>query len=198
MPQSLESLVADLLDNRFDILRSKCESYSNRFFQLRSKKSFYCYSYITSEQVFEEKVLPPLSGWKNNLHGGDVTISKTDYNHAQRVLSKFGCQNIGDYHDLYLTCDTLLLACVFEAFRDNCYDTYGLGCAEYYGASNLSGNVLLKVCNPELHLLNEREQLELVENMMRGGVSSSMSNDSFKQTTAICRTMMLLSRLHMR
>ena len=172
MPQSLESLVADLPDNRFDILRSKYESYSNSDFQLLCQKSFYCYSYITSEQVFEEKVLPPLSEWKNTLHGGEVTISETDYNQAQTVFSIFGCQNIGDYHDLYLTSDTLLLACVFEAFRDICYDTYGLDCAQYYGASNLSGDAFLKVCKPDLHLLTEREQLELVENMMRGGVSS--------------------------
>ena len=106
------------------------------------------------------------------MHGGEVTIRETNYNHAQTVFSKFGCQNIGDYHDLYLTCDTLLLVCVFEAFRDICYDTYGLDCAQYYGASNLSGVAFLKVCKPDLHLLTEREQLELVENMMRGGVSS--------------------------
>ena len=89
MPPSLESLVADLPDNRFDILRSKYESYSNSDFQLLCQKGFYCYSYITSEQVFEEKVLPPLSEWKNTLHGGEVTISETDYNHAQTVFSKF-------------------------------------------------------------------------------------------------------------
>ena len=59
MPQSLESLVDDLPDNRFDILRSKYESYSNSVFQLLCQKGFYCYSYITSEEVFEEKVLPP-------------------------------------------------------------------------------------------------------------------------------------------
>ena len=172
MPQSLESLVANLPDNCFDILRSKYVSYSNSDFQLLCQKGFYCYSYITSEQVFEEKVLPPLSEWKNTLHGGEVTIRETDYNHAQTVFSKFGCQIIGDYHDLYQTCETLLLACVFEAFRDICSDTYGLDCAQYYGASNLSGDAFFKVCKPDLHLLTEREQLELVENMMRGGVSS--------------------------
>ena len=122
--------------------------------------------------MFEEKVLPPLSEWKNTLHGGEVTITETDYNHAQRVFSKFSCQNIGDYHDLYLVCDNLLWACVFEAFRDICYDTYGLDCPKYSGASNLSGNAFLNVCKPDLNLLTEREQLELVEKMMRGGMSS--------------------------
>ena len=116
--------------------------------------------------------MPPLSEWKNTLHGGEVTISETDYNHAQTLFSEIGCQNIGDYHDLCLTCDTLLLACVFEAFRDICYDTYSLDCLQYYGASNLLGYAFLKVCKPDLHSLTEREQLELVQNMMLGEVSS--------------------------
>ena len=75
MPQSFESLMADLPDNCFDILRSKYESYSIIDFQLLCQKGFYCYSYIASEQLFEEKVLSPLSEWKNTLHGGEVTIS---------------------------------------------------------------------------------------------------------------------------
>ena len=45
MPKSHESLVADLLDSRFDILRSKYESYSSSDFQLLCQKGFYCYSY---------------------------------------------------------------------------------------------------------------------------------------------------------
>ena len=82
MPHSLKFLVADLPDNRFDILRCKYESYSNSVFQLLCQKGFYCYSYITSEQVFEEKVLPPLSDWKNTLLGVEVTINEIDYKYA--------------------------------------------------------------------------------------------------------------------
>ena len=108
----------------------------------------------------------------NRLHGGEVAISETEYNHAQLLFSKFGCQNLGDYHELYLTCGTLLLACVFEVFRDICYDTYGLDCTQYYGDSNLSGNAFLKVCKHDMHLLAKREQLEFVESMMRGGMSA--------------------------
>ena len=105
---------------------------------------------------------------KNSWNGDEIRISETDYNHAQTMFSKFSCQIIGHYHELYLTSDSLLLACVFEVFRDICNDTYGMDCAQYYGASNLSENVFLKVSKLDLHLLTEREQLELVENMMRG------------------------------
>ena len=135
-PQTLESLVADLPDNCLDIFRSKYESYSNSDFQLLCQKILYCYSYIPSDHVFGEKVLPPLPELKNTLLGGELTVSETEYNRTQTMFSKFGCQNIGDCHDLHLTCDTLhlLLSCFVETLRCICYDTYGLDCAQYYGA----------------------------------------------------------------
>ena len=42
-----------------------------------------------------------------------------------KVFEEF-CTDIGDYHDLYVQCDTLLLTDVFEKFRDTCIDIYGL------------------------------------------------------------------------
>ena len=45
-----------------------------------------------------------------------------------------------DYHKLYLKCDTLLLACVFEEFRQISHQTYGMFCAHFFSASNLAGD----------------------------------------------------------
>ena len=45
-----------------------------------------------------------------------------------------------DYHKLYLKCDTLLLACVFEEFRQISHQTYGMFCALFFSASNLAGD----------------------------------------------------------
>ena len=65
---------------------------------------------------------------------------------------------------------SLLLASVFEAFRVVCYQTYGLDCACYFTASNLSGDAFLKVCKPDLKLIKDREHLDLVQRMIRGGM----------------------------
>ena len=96
------------------------------------------------------------------------------------VFTKFGCNSIGDYHDLYLSTDVLLLASVFEAFRSVCYETYGVDCAHYYTASNLAGDVFLKICRADLRLLTERHHLQFVERMIRGGMSSVYARKYWK------------------
>ena len=74
----------------------------------------------------------------------------------------------------------LLLASVFEAFRSVCYETYGVDCAHFYTASNLAGDVFLKVCRADLRFLTEHDHLHFVEGMIRGGMSSVYSQKYWK------------------
>ena len=53
-------------------------------------------------------------------------ISEIDYRHALKVFNKFNIKNLGEYHDLYVQSDTILLANVFESFRNLCLNTYEL------------------------------------------------------------------------
>ena len=76
--------------------------------------------------------------------------------------------------------DVLLLASVFEAFHEVCCQTYGLDCACYFTASNLSGDAFLKVCKPDRKLLTDREHLDLVQRMIRGGMSSVYVRQCYK------------------
>ena len=109
-----------------------------------------------------------------------MSVSRNEYNYALKVFTELKCGSLGDYHDLYLTTDKLLLASVFDAFREVCYQTYGLGCACYFTASNFSGDVFLKVCKPELKLITDREDLDLVQRMIRGGMSSVYASRFYK------------------
>ena len=88
--------------------------------------------------------------------GGVVSVSEKEYQHAWLVYTRLGCQTLGEYSDLYLTTDTLILACVFEEFRRVCYETYELDCAQYFTVSNLSGDAFLRTCKSDLHLLINR------------------------------------------
>ena len=68
-----------------------------------------------------------------------MSVSKSECNHTLQVFTELKCGSLGDYQDLYLTTDVLLLASIFEAFCEVCYQTYWLDCACYFTASNLSG-----------------------------------------------------------
>ena len=61
-------------------------------------------------------------------------VSDGDYEHACKVWRDFGIRNLGEYRDLYLCTDVILLANVFESFRKFCLDNYGLDPAHFYTA----------------------------------------------------------------
>ena len=63
-----------------------------------------------------ETALPPKEAFYSNLNLED--ISDEDYTHAQKVWDVFEIRNRGEYHDLYAQSDTLLLADVYENFRN--------------------------------------------------------------------------------
>ena len=83
----------------------------------------------------------------------------------------FRCKNLGDYHDLYVTTDVLLLADVFENFRKLCMDKYGLDSAHYCSSPGLSLDALLKKTGVELELLTDQDMHLFIERGMRGGIS---------------------------
>ena len=58
-------------------------------------------------------------------------ITDKDYAHAQKVWENFEIKDRGEYHDLYVQCDILLLADVFGNFRDNCIEIYKLDPAHF-------------------------------------------------------------------
>ena len=91
---------------------------------------------------FEETTLPPASSFYSKLNMSGV--SDQDYEHACKVWRDFGIRNLGEYHDLYLGTDVILLANLFESFRKVCLDNYGLDPAHFYTAPGLAWKACLK------------------------------------------------------
>ena len=69
-------------------------------------------------EKFNEKSKPGKEDFYSHLNMEDITDAS--YTHAKRVCKGFEIKNSGKYQDLYVQSDTLLLADVFENFRNMC------------------------------------------------------------------------------
>ena len=84
---------------------------------------------------FDETSLPNKEAFQSELNLEN--IADKGYAHAQKVWEVFEIKNLGEYHDLYVHCDTLLLANMFENFRDKGIEIYGLDPAHFLSAPGL-------------------------------------------------------------
>ena len=101
-------------------------------------------------------------------------IDAIDYRHGNNVFKIFKLENLGDNHDLYVQSDTLLLADMFENFRDMCIKVYELDPAHFVSLTGLTWQACLKKTNIELELLTDYDMLIMIEEGIRGGICHSI------------------------
>ena len=82
-------------------------------------------------------------------------ITSEDYIHAQKLWTTFNIKNLGEYHDLYVKSDTLLLADIFENFRSTCQKVYQLDPANFVSAPGLAWQACFKKTKVKLQLLTD-------------------------------------------
>ena len=111
-------------------------------FRLMVRKGVYPYEYMDGWEKFEETSLLPKDAFYSRLNMKG--ISDQDYEHAQQVWNIMEKKTLGCYHDTYLKTDVLMLADVFETFRNTCLKNYKLDPAHFYPAPGLAWQALLK------------------------------------------------------
>ena len=165
MSSSLEKLVSNLPK---ESLKYTSQKFKSEKFELMSQKGIYPYDYMDSFEKFNEK-LPPKEDFYSIMNNEHIT--NKDYKHAQTVWKTFKLKTMGEYHDLYLKSDILLLADVFENFRKTCLEYYKLDPCHYFTSPGLSWDAMLKMTDIKLELMIDIDMFQFIEKGMRGGIS---------------------------
>ena len=159
------------LIKKFKNTYSFCDNDLNKFVLLL-RKGVYSYEYMDSWEKFNETSLPSKLDFYSNLNMED--IDDIDYRHANNVFKRFKLKNLGEYHDLYVQSDTLLIADLFENFRNMCLKVYELNPAHFLSLPELAWQACLKKTSIGLELLTDYDMLLMVEEGIRGGICHSI------------------------
>ena len=169
MSSSLDLLVNNLARGGYEFWGF--ENYSCKQRELLIRKGVYPCEYMDSWDKFNRS-LPSIDKFYSNLNMSG--ISDGDYEHSRKVWTEFGIKNMGEYHDLYLRTDVILLVNVFESFRQVCLENYGLDPSHFYTAPGLAWKACLEKTGVRLELLKDPDMLLMFENGIRGGITQSI------------------------
>lgn len=160
LSKSLASLAQSLDKSKdFKILDKEFGVVSDRF----KRKGVFPYHMIKSQNDYNL----PFPSRDNYLQ-----VSDDDYNYAMAIYKDFNCQNMGDYSDLYLKTDTLILTDIFEKLSEDCLssDTYSLGPAHYLSAPGYSWDAMMRYTRTEIELISDASMLSFIKRGIRGGL----------------------------
>ena len=166
MSSSLDNLIKNLPDEAFKYTK---QGFEKEQFELMKQKGVYPYDYMDNFEKFNNTQLPNKDEFYSILN--HEFISDEQYEHAQNVWDTFNLKTMGDYHDLYLKSDILLLADVFENFRETCLQYYKLDPCHYFTSPGLSWDAMLKMTDIKLKLIVDIDMFQFIEKGLRGGVS---------------------------
>jgi len=119
---------------------------------------------LLTPNTLEKNTLPEKKDFFSTLT--ETSIKDNEYDHAVEVWRHFGCETLGQYSDLYLKIDVLLLADIFKNVRDLCMSTYGLDPAYYFTAPGMEFHCMLKKTKIKYELLTGYSMLLLFEKGM--------------------------------
>ena len=166
MASSLEALVNNLPDGSLNNLN---KYFTSKQVKLLKQKGFFPYDYMDSIEKLKDSKPPPQKAFYSKLTGKG--INNYNYNHVLNVWKTWNMKTFKEYLELYNITDVLLLADVFENFRDICLKNYGLDPVYYYTAPGLAWDAMLKMTKINLELLSNIDMLLMIEKGIRGGIS---------------------------
>lgn len=164
---SLEKLADSLNEEHFISLASFCKSTER--FKLARRKGIYPYEYMDSWDKYNQLTLPSREHFYNTLSQSHITSE--DFLHAKQVWDIFKVKDLGEYTDIYLKTDVLILTDVFEMFRKTSLVNYKLDPCYYVSAPGFSWDAMLLKTRAKMDLISDLEIYQMLERGIRGGLS---------------------------
>ena len=174
MKESLAKLVKNLKDADYEfpitsfLYKDHIKSNPN-IKNLLLRKGVFPYDFFDSEDKFKLDHLPEKEEFFSTL--SQSHISEEDYVHAKNIWETFNMKNFGEYHDLYLILDTVLLADCFQKFRTIILKEYGLDPCHFYSIPMLAWSACLKITDVKLDLITDVDMYNFLQDGIRGGMS---------------------------
>lgn len=167
LPFSLDELASSLTSSSTHNCTFLHKEFPNDF-HLLSRKCPFPYDYLNSWLKLNDCSLPSKADFYSLLH--ERVISDESYAYAWKIWKHFNIQTLGEYSDLYLKTDVLLLTDIFEKYRRVCLTTYGLDPANFYTSPGFAWECMLKITDVKLDLLTDIDMILFVERAVRGGI----------------------------
>ncbi|XP_074036831.1 uncharacterized protein [Leptinotarsa decemlineata] len=167
MSASLQELGDNLDEKHFVEMRKHFPE--NDKFKLMRQKGVFPYSFIDSLDKLNYSSIPSKADFFDKLN--ERHISDNEYDRVKQVWKTFNCRDLGEYSDIYLKSDVLLLCDIFENFRNMSLSTYKLDPAHYFTSPGLSWDAMLKYTGIKLELLTDIDMVHFFQKGIRGGVS---------------------------
>jgi len=165
---SLDKLASYLSKDKLRIMQCKFCNLSAKFRFAHTQRHFSVRVYWLCWKL-EVTCLPSRESFYRPLTND--TVSQDNYAHAVNVWQRFFIRTLGEYSDLYLKTDVLLLADIFENFRDSCIASYGLDSAYYYTLPGFTWDAMLKHTGINFGLITDIDMVMFVKRGIRGGQS---------------------------
>ena len=127
-------------------------------YQLLLRKGVFCYSHLKSMDVLNERELPPIEAFFDDLN--EQPCSASDYAHVQRMWEVFKMESMKDLLELYVKLDVLLLDAVFQRYRKEALSAYGLDPLHFYTAPGLSNHHFS--CSPKILTKSHRYRIHII------------------------------------
>ena len=110
--------------------------------------------------------------WKEEFYSrlNMEDIPDADYTHAKVVCKDFEIKDLGEYHDLYVQRNTLLLDALFTSFLSICLEISELDPARCFATPGLALQEACKKSKVKLDLLTDIDMLLMLEKVIRGGM----------------------------